>query len=523
MKRSSSRVELRRLAVIDIGTNSIHFLMVDVDPVHRRFKVVGRDRQPVRLGAGADDNKFLSEQVISDGVAAIRRFKALADSAGASVRAVATSAVRDARNRAEFARRVKAETDVQIEVASGFEEARLTYLGVLESLPVQNQSILLADVGGGSTEFLVGKAGDIHYNNSLRIGAVRLSQKFFPDGVASAKAVASCREFVAGSMTPVARDLARQKWKLAVTSSGTAMALAKMISAAAGYAPNSKIGGFVITRGSLNSLVRRIVSAKTVGERRKIPGLEAARADIVVAGSLIMEQIFQVLKLKQVTVSEYALREGIVMDTLAKSSGRGHAGFHEDPRYRSILHLAEHYDYETTHAHHVAYLALSIFDQTRKVHGLSDNDRDYLEAAAVLHEIGCYISHAQHHQHSYYLIRNAELLGFTDLEIEIIANVARYHRKSHPKMTHEGYSRLGPPDQSRVRRLSAILRIADGLDRTHTRSVKDVKFNRRGKNAQFYLQPFSRSEVHWEVWGAEQKKALFEQEFGLKVTIAPPE
>ncbi len=518
----SSAAEQRRLAVIDIGTNSIHLLLVSIDAQHGRFKVIGRDREAVRLGMGSEDMKFLNEPVLNRGIAAIKRFKQIADSAGAEVRAVATSAVREARNQDEFIHRVRTETDVEVEVASGFEEARLTYLGVLESVPNQRTSMLLVDIGGGSSEFVVGSKGEIKYTNSLRLGAVRLTQKFFPDGTAGAKSIRSCREYVAGYMNPLTRDLSKLAWKAAVGSSGTVLALAKMVRAARGESTEAKIGGTTIARDELMRLVARIAGAKTVAERRKIAGLEPSRADIVVAGAIILEQVFSELKLKELTASEYALREGIVMDTIAKRFAGGPLDFHDDPRYRSVLHLAAHYRIEMQHALQVARLSLRIFDQTAAVHKLGDTEREYLEAAAILHEIGSYISHAQHHHHSYYLIRHAELLGFTDKEIEIIANVARYHRKSHPKMTHEGYAWLTVPDQERVKKLAAILRIADGLDRTHSSVIKDVVVRVSKGQVRFHLQPSTRSTVHWEEWAAQQKCALFEETFGVLVGFRTP-
>ncbi|HLX12107.1 MAG TPA: HD domain-containing protein, partial [Bacteroidota bacterium] len=190
-----------------------------------------------------------------------------------------------------------------------------------------------------------------------------------------------------------------------------------------------------------------------------------------------------------------------------------------DIRHYSVIHLAENFHYEQEHSLHVAELALKIFNLTKKLHGLGDEERQYLEAAAILHEIGLYISHAQHHRHAYYLIRNSEMFGFTENEKEIIANVARYHRKSYPKLKHENFASLDPDEREVVQKLSAILRIADGLDRTHASVVKEVGVKKSRKSLTFLARHNKRTAADLELWGAERKKELFEKTFGVKVQI----
>ncbi len=508
----------KNLAAIDIGTNSFHLIVVDVDKRNRKFKILTREKEIVRLGSGSTDMKHLSENAMNRGIEALKRFKAIADAARAPVRAIATSAVREALNQSEFLRRVKSATGIKIEIASGSEESRLIYLGVLQALPVFNRKILLMDIGGGSTEFLIGRQREIFYENSLKLGAIRLTQRFFTSEKLTPKSVKQCRKFVWGTINLVSREIKKHDYDMAIGSSGTILNIASMIRLMRGEPAAIKTNNFSFSRRELNKIVEKLTKAKDVKQRAKIPGLDVSRADIIVAGALILEQIFEELNIKRMTVSEFALREGIILDTIEKQYKR--KNFHplNDIRYRSVLHLAENFKYEMQHSHHTAHLALRIFDQTRKLHKLGDAEREFLEAAALLHEIGFFISHSQHHRHSYYIVRNSELMGFTDNEKEIIANIARYHRKSHPKLKHEEFGRLTPEDQSVVQKLSAILRVADGLDRTHSSVVKDVTCKASGKNAAFILhREHKRTPVDLEIWGAERKKELFEEVFGVRV------
>lgn len=513
-----------RLAAIDIGTNSFHLIIVEVDTNTGSFNILGREKENVRLGSGSTDMKYLNQEAMTRGIEALKRFKSLADSAEASIRAIATSAVREAKNQHEFIRQVKESTGIKIEVASGVEEARYIYLGVLQALPVFNKQTLLIDIGGGSTEFLIGHERNIIYDNSLKLGAIRLTQRFFQDKETDSKAVKACRRFISGHMSIVTRESAKHSFEIAVGSSGTITNIASIINIKRGgddaVKLNARLNNFSFTRDELFETVEEILSAKTVKQRLKIPGLDPARADIITAGAIILEQIFRELKIKEMTISEYALREGIIFDTIEKKYMLKQGEHLSDIRYRSVMHALENFRVEKDHAMHVSGLALRVFDETLKLHKLGYAEREYLEAAAILHESGAFVSHSQHHKHSYYLIRNAEMLGFTENEKEIIANIARYHRKSQPKAKHEEFAKLSTDDQLIVRKLAAILRIADGLDRSHTSSINAIKCNVDDKTVQFILSSADETNIELEIWGAESKKDLFEETFGVKAEFA---
>jgi exopolyphosphatase / guanosine-5'-triphosphate,3'-diphosphate pyrophosphatase len=508
---------VRRLAAIDLGTNSFHLVIADVKS-NGKFTVLSKDKEVVRLGDSMTEMKHLSSPAIIRALETLRRFHQLAQSMDAPVRAIATSAVREALNRDSFLALVREELGFDIEVVSGFEEARLIYLGVLQALPVYRKRVLLVDIGGGSTEFLVGTEGDVAYVNSLKIGAVRLTRRFFADGTIKPRQVEECRAHLAGALDPIVRAIRKHPFEIAVGSSGTILNTASMILAASGVEIDDDPLSMTIGRKDLPAIVDAVLQARTLAKRKSLPGIDPGRADIIVAGILILEQVFEQLKLKEMTTSVYALREGILLDTIHKLAGEERLVTHlTDIRRASIYHLAESCHYEPYHAATVRRLALSLFDQLVPVHNLGKAEREYLEAAAVLHDIGYHISHAQHHKHSYYIIRHSQLLGFTDQEIEIIANVARYHRKSHPKSKHDSFPRLSERDQETVQALSALLRIADGLDRRHQDIFASMHADHTPRIVTIHLHLRRPTDAGIELWGAERRKELFEEFFRRSV------
>lgn len=510
----------KNLAAIDVGTNSIHLVIVEPIADSGRFKVLDREKEMVRLGTGSTDMKYLSEGAMDRALQTLHRFKLIADSLHAPIRAVATSAVREALNQDEFIRRVRSETGINLEIASGFEEARLIHLGVLQALPVFKKMHLMVDIGGGSSEFLIGHRRRILYSNSLKIGAVRLTQRFFDAQKTSLNSIRECEKYVRGMLNPIRRSVKGERYEVAVGTSGTITNIANIIRRRRDDEEEGSLNNFTFSREELFETVECILGTKRPEDRVAIVGLDPARADIIVAGAIILEQIFKELGIRRMTVSEFALREGIILDTIEKLHRKKRSDHFHDLRYSNVRHLAESLHFEKAHSQQVAKLALKIFDQTHSLHKLGFQEREYLEAAALLHEIGLFVSHAQHHRHSYYLIRNSELLGFTENEKEIIANIARYHRKSHPKVKHEGFRKLGADDQKIICRLASILRIADGLDRTHSSAIRDVRCRVTGRNVSITLQRRNRLPIELEVWGADRKKKLFEETFRANVRFA---
>jgi exopolyphosphatase/guanosine-5'-triphosphate,3'-diphosphate pyrophosphatase len=514
------KVRKRNLAAIDIGTNSFHLVIAEADIVTGRFHTLARDKEIVRLGSGSTDMKYIHEEAMVRGLGVLQRFSDLSHTYNAVVRAIATSAVREALNRDEFIRRARIETGINIEIASGTEEARLIHLGVLQALPVVRKRLLLIDIGGGSTEILIAKGRRIYYSNSIKLGAVRLTQRFFPSGSLNKKSVLECRKYVQGMLVPVVRELRSHPFDIAIGTSGTISNLANILRVRGSKTVDSSLNGFHVSCSDLSDIETEILSLPTSASRLRIPGLDPKRADIIPAGAILASVLFSELGLRELAISEFGLREGVLFDSIEKLHPKKSADPLHDLRFQSAIHLAERCGYEKKHSHQVARLALSLFMQTQRLHNLGEEPREFLEAAALLHEIGLFVSHDSHHRHSYYLIRNAELAGFTENEKSIIANIARYHRKSHPKFKHEGFSLLSPEDQDIVSRLAAILRIADGLDRSHSSAVDHLNVRILGGRMSITAFCGRRHDPAMEQWGAERNQELFEKTFNMKVHVS---
>ncbi|MCB9358072.1 MAG: Ppx/GppA family phosphatase [Calditrichaeota bacterium] len=502
-----------RLAAIDIGTNSIHLIIARVVPASGGFEVLDHDKEMVRLGMGIGEHGELTDAAIRRALKVLKNFKARAEASGAQLRTVATSAVREASNRDVFVERARRELDLSIEVATGFEEAHLTYQGVRKAVDPGERSLLMVDIGGGSTEFVIGRGEELLYDDSIKLGAVRLTQAFFLDGKSDAKSVAECRKFCQLNLDPIRRSISAYNYDWPVGSSGTIECMGRMILAQRGLAAMGRVNRVTFSASELSECVERILEAKTSSGRAKLKGVDEGRADILVGGALLLECVMRDLKLSSMTVSDYSIREGILFDTISRLYDRDKFLSHEGQRFRSVMHLAKRFDYPTPHSDHVARLALSIFDQTSTLHDLGDVERELLEAAALLHDIGVYVSHSAHHKHSHYLIRSSQLLGFADYEQHIVALSARYHRKSPPRKSHLEFMAVPAQHQQLVCALAGILRIADGLDRTHASAVKHVDVEIGEKDVVFRLTPNGSHALDYAIWGAERKRDLFEETF----------
>jgi exopolyphosphatase / guanosine-5'-triphosphate,3'-diphosphate pyrophosphatase len=504
------------LAALDIGTNSFHLVVARL--LDSGFEIVTREKETVRLGHGGGDMKELSADAMDRGISSLLRMQRIATSHGAKVRAVATSAVREADNADVFLTRARREAKVDIEVISGLEESRLIHLGVLQAVPVFDQRIILVDIGGGSTEVLVGERGETLAARSFKLGAVRLTDRFFPGGTISTESVRDCRSYARSILATFEREVEDFGFDVAIASSGTAETIARMIHAARDDTPLHTFNRFEFTVNELQAVIDPLMKKKTSDDRRSTPGLDPGRADIIVAGTLVLESVADIFGIKTFVYSEAALREGVLLDTIARLQG-GALHHLRDVSRRSIRVLAERCDDDLTHSAHVAALALQLFDSTEPQHGLPTEAREYLEAGALLANVGLVISHSKHHLHSYYVIRNSELTGLTDAEIEIIAQIARYHRKSAPKASHVEFGRLSPEDQRLVKTLAGILRVAIGLDRSHDGRVRSVMAQLRNDRLVIEAVAKRGKEISLELYTANERSDLLEEVLGKRVGI----
>jgi len=507
------------IAAIDVGTNSFHLVIASIDN-RGLLNIITRDKEMVRLGASGSDMKYLSADAIERGVNALKNFTKIAESEKASIRVVATSAVREAINKSEFIEQALSETGIGVEVISGAEEGRLIYIGALHALPIYFKKTLVIDIGGGSTETIVGYQGDILRVNSEKLGAIRLTKRFFENGYSNKDSVKKCREYIKGEWSPELRTIEDIGFDIVVGCSGTIHTLARMAIAAKGEEAPDVLNGITIETSRILKIIDSIVRADNAKQRTLLPGIDPTRSDIILAGSLILEYFINKLSINKILISPYALREGIVFDTISKAKDIQEFKHLSHLRFETIKSLSKKFQVDDVHSEHVKNISLKIFDHTKQFHKLSNLEREMLEASALLHDAGYLISHDQHHKHSYYIITHSDMPGFTNDEAEIIGNIARYHRKSHPKKKHENFSHLSAHWQQIVKILSGILRLGEGIDRRRKQFVRDIDISVHSDNLNIKLiasDPSIPPDI--EIWGAKRRTPLLEESLGINIFI----
>jgi exopolyphosphatase/guanosine-5'-triphosphate,3'-diphosphate pyrophosphatase len=517
------------LAALDVGTNSFHLVVARFTGEGHQFEVIERQKEMVRLGSGGADTadmRMIEPEAMDRGIAALHRCRLLADAHDAPLYAVATSAVREADNAEVFLQRARTEAHVDVEVVAGTEEARLIHLGVLQALPVYDKRLVLIDIGGGSTEILVGEAGRVLASASHKLGAIRLTRRFFGGERLHPAAVDSCRRHIRATLVPIKAAVDQWGFDVAVGSSGTIGAVAAMAQAVLDpqEPPPRTWNGYEVSRAQVKQVVKALAGCATVEERRGLPGLDDKRADIILAGAVILEQAMDELDIDCLVLSDYALREGVLLDAREREQGGALHELH-DLRRRNVEHLAALMDDAPDHAAHAAELALQLFDGTAELHGQPGHVRELVDAAAHLANVGRFVSHDKHHKHSYYVIRNTDqLTGFTDHEIELIAVMARYHRKSPPKDSHPEYHDLRPEDRALVWTGAALLRLAFALDRSRAGLVRGVRcvVQPEGEDPRLVveLEPTPGADLSLERYAAEDRVGDLTDALGVPVAVA---
>jgi exopolyphosphatase/guanosine-5'-triphosphate,3'-diphosphate pyrophosphatase len=511
--------ESRRIAAIDIGSNSIRQIVADVSP-DGGIQVVDEMKAAPRLAMGLVESGLLDEDAMSRAVEAIARMATLARQLGAErVEAVATSAVRDAANGDEFVQRVERDTGLRIRVLDGEEEARLSFRSALAHFDLGSGRAVVADIGGGSLELVLSVDGVIERIASLPLGAVRLTERFLSDGSTRPKLLRALRREVRAQLRP---HLPMRDWRGAplIGSGGTFTNLAGLYLTRQGIFTARSVHAARIPRGDVEHLLE-LLHSMTPEERRELEGLNADRADIIVAGLAVVAEVMARLEARDVQVSRYGIREGILLEAARVRPVIADPG---EARERSVRELAERSHYEAPHAANVQRLALRLFDSLGAKLGAAPAERALLADAALLHDVGYHISYDRHHKHSYHLIVHAELLGVQPADQIVIANVARYHRGAPPKKKHRNYGALDRELRRCVRRLSAILRVADGFDRGHTGAVTNVRV--RWLQRALRITPEAsdpRASLRLECWGAHRKSALLAKLAGVPVEIVAPD
>ncbi len=505
---------IRRLAAIDIGSNSTR-LMVAEATSEQDYRILDDHKETTRLAHGLAATGQLSEAAMSRTLDALRRMKAIIEGYQVDkIAVIATSAVRETVNGPVFVQRTREELGLDIRVISGQEEGELSYHSAEAQFPLRELSVVCMDIGGGSAELVFAAQGQVDEIYSLPVGAVRMTEAFLHGDPPASE---EWRQFKLNLRQQFANQLGNLTFypNLMVGAGGTFTALANISLRLRGQGTRP-VRGYEMTRSDVRQILERLRHC-SLAERRAIPGLNADRADIISAGVFVIDRFMKWLHVNRLVINDRGVRDGLIRKMLLSSAARKAASDEKVDPISSVQEFGHACQFEPRHAAHVAKLAGQLFAQLQKPLKLPPGERCLAEAAAWLHEVGGLISYEKHHEHSYHLIRHGQLRGWTGQQRELIAQIARYHRKSPPKRKHPHFARLTPGEQATVKRMSAILRIADGLDRTHTQRIQ--KLSCVCQNDVIRLTVYSQSRPDVDIWGAQQKGKLFEKLFDRQLVI----
>jgi exopolyphosphatase/guanosine-5'-triphosphate,3'-diphosphate pyrophosphatase len=479
------------------------------------FEVIDREKDMVRLGAGGLDGRSLTPTAMGSAMQTMSKFRRIAESHKVDeIVACATSATREAENGGDFIAEVDRQTGIRIKVISGTEEARLIHLAAGYGVDIGGTTAVVVDIGGGSVEITLGSATHLTQGKSFKVGVIRLTERFVKSDPLSDGDERRLIKHLAREVGGYIDQIAGRGFDRVIGTSGTILSLGLMAASESGQVPED-LRNRRVSAKALHRLRKHLVDSD-LDERLATPGMDPRRADLSVAGSVLFDTIVRRLGASEFTLCDLALREGIVLDYIHRNSARiRKVERYPDVRRRSIVELGERCGYWSEHAQQVARLALNIFDQTRSVHGLSDREREWLEFGALLHDVGVHISYERHHRHSYYLIKNGDLRGFDPQEIEVIALIARYHRQATPKKSHEGYGDLRGSLRRTVKTLSAMVRLAEGLDRSHAQAIEGIDLYPRGDDYLARLRATGDAEL--ELWAAHRHVAPLEALLGKPI------
>jgi exopolyphosphatase/guanosine-5'-triphosphate,3'-diphosphate pyrophosphatase len=519
--RAAARERLARgarVATIDIGSNSIHLLVAAVGP-GGKVRVLDQAKERVGLGNLTLTTGSLDRRAMDAGIRVLATFRTLAERHGVTrIKSVATSAVREAANGGAFLRRIEKEVGLRVKVIPGREEARLIFLGVREAIDLGTEPAVIADLGGGSLELIRVEGGRAVELHSLKLGVARLAAEHLEEDPLSPRALRRLSARIRRALAPIVK-----KWRglgigRVVGTSGTLLDLAGVAGRQRPDPFEGPLNGLAVDAIEIRRL-RRLVAGMTRADRARLPGLDRARLDHVVVGAIVADTLLRAVGAKQLVACTWALREGVLLDYI----GRHRPGLAEvstvaDLRRRSVLRFARHLRQTGNHPRHVAALAARLFEQLHEPLGLPAESAELLDYAALLHDVGHVIDHPNHHRHTQYLITHGQLPGFSRDELEILGLISLYHRKGTPKGSHRAYRSLAKPSRVLVRGLSALLRIADGLDRSHFAVVRDVRIMRRGRRLTLRLRTDG-ADAALEIWETSRRANLLEKLLEVEVAF----
>lgn len=500
-----------RVGAVDVGSNAIRFLAAEFSSPSD-YRPLAEQRVPVRLGHDVFLTGRLAPEAMDAAVAAIGSFRREMLALGVDhYRAVATSATRESRNGEQFVQRVAEEAGVELEVITGSEEARLVAVAVQNRIPMEGRAWLSVDLGGGSVEVSLLDETGILWSESHVMGSVRLLEELAGAGDEAGRFQRLLREYAATLQLPAIA----QQWNPAglVATGGNIEAIARLMGCRAVRGKAT-----VLPRAELRGAIE-LLSRLSYRQRVEQLGLRPDRADVILPAAMVYERVATLARAEEILVPGVGVKDGVLLDLVEDLATHQQ---HEDRKARRVVNgavaLGRRYRFDEPHALHVMRLAAELFDQLRRLHRMEEAERRMLLAAAVLHDIGTFVGYKKHHKHSLYLIGQSEIPEFTPREIEIIANVARYHRKGVPADHHEHFTKLPAEDRQRVVRLASLLRIADALDREHLQAVRAVRA--RTTKSRVVLELEGEGDLLLERWALRRKSGLFADTFGLEVEVA---
>ena len=487
-----------RIAAIDVGSNSVRLLVAEYDP-SSGLEIIDELKDQPRLAAGLARTGCLDDAAIERAMQTLARMREVCQRRGVKrIAAVATAAVREAENGAAFVRRVRQELDIPLRIIDAETEAALSYRSVAHHFRMAGERTLVADIGGGSLELIGAVDGLVELTVSLPLGAVRLTELHLPGDRGMHKEVERLREYVRKQLK---RGISSRAWSAAtvIGSGGTFTSLGRMVQARRGQPEGESVHGVSVTTAEVEQLIDWLAS-RTPEQRRQVPGLSPERADIILAGLAVTAELLDWIRSRSLTVSAFGLREGLLLEMAGAKEVAA-----QDP-LRLFREFVERCQCDRRHVEQVRTLALQLFDQLREELGCEPEERLLLEAAGLLHDVGQLVSYRKHHKHSFQLINHAERLGLPPRERGLVALISRYHRRTGPRRKHEEFAALPAADQAIVRRLSGLLRVADGLDRGHTAAVNTLVTDLTRDTLILRIAPrLKGADLGLEVWGATRK------------------
>lgn len=505
------------LGVLDIGSNSIHMVLAKLGR-DRTFEILGRNKEMTRLGDGTLKTGVLTREKIERGLEVVRQFIALARNRGAHrIIAFATAAIREASNGGEFLDRMQRETGVKASVVSGEEEARLIYVAVRHFADLSGRASLVLDVGGGSVEVIVGNDRALAFSRSLKLGVARLKDLFLPKCPPSKGDHARLHHHLRETLASTLAEVRRHKPTRFVGTSGTLINLGAMISEERDHRPLTSATGFTYDEDDLKDLHERLVKADEK-EISEIKGIDPDRRDLVLPGACLLLEVMRGTRLNELTLCDRGIRDGVILDYMARNAKKLEMeAAVPNVRLRSVLALLARCETSEKHARQTARIARLLFDQLPLQRDLHPAAKELLEYAAILHDIGYHIGYEAHHRHGWYLIKNCELAGFAPEELDVIAAVVRYHRKRPPRRRDPEVRDLTARERRTVEVLTAVLRVADSLDRSHFAVVEGVRVLVRPRRVTIRLT--ARDDLAIELWAARQKVGMLEEVLGREVVF----